>query len=98
MDELIEKIKKIQNKQQSLMWGHAVRDDGEVVFAVGNKAYPKQIHFFSITPTHTINLLDNLRCAKKLRDCVDKQEVVSSVISLLKEWFPAKGVTENNQS
>ena len=94
MEELITKIKKIQNKQQSLMWGHAVRDDGEVVFAVGNKAYPKQPHFFSVTPTYTVKLLDNIRSSEKFKDCADSKDVLSSVILLLKEWFPAKGQSE----
>ena len=96
MELMIEKIKKIQNKQQSLMWGSALYNNNEVVFAVRNKAYPKQPHFFSVTDTYTVNMINDYNKRILFKECEDLQDVLSCVISLLKEWFPAKGITENN--
>ena len=96
MELMIEKIKKIQNKQQSLMWGSAMHNDNEVIFAVGNKAYPKQPHFFSVTDTYKLNMIDDYHKRVLFKECADLSEVLSCIISLLKEWFPAKGITSEN--
>ncbi len=98
MEQLIQKIEKIQNKQQSLMWGHVEHAKGEIMFAVGNKAYKKQNQFFTITDTYAVNLIDNNHKRVLFKQCTDVSEVVSTVISLLKEWYPARGNQENTDT
>lgn len=93
MDILIRKIKSIQNKQQSLMWGHSMMSANEMMFAVGNKAYPKEPHYFTVTNTYVVNLLNDSHKRILYKECNDITEVAACVISLLKEWFPAKGIT-----
>lgn len=90
MEAVINKIEKIQNKHKSLMWGHYNMSDDETMFAVGNKAYPKEPHFFTVTSDYTICLLDDSHKRSVHKHCSDSIEVVTEVISLLKEWFPAK--------
>lgn len=90
MDDIINKIEKIQNKQRSLQWGHCKMSDDETMFAVGNKAYPKEPHYFTITSDNIIYLLDDSHKRNLYKQCVDIVEVANGVIVLLKEWFPAK--------
>lgn len=91
MEQLVEKIKKIQNKQRSLMWGSDYFSDTEVIFAVGSKAYPRQPHYFSITAENTICLIDDDNKRTIIKQCETSTDVVSCIIELLKKWYPAKG-------
>ena len=95
MDELIVKIKKIQNKQQSLMWGSSDLSSDEVLFAVGNRAYPRQPHFFIVTRNMSVLVLENDNSKTFIDNCMDNSSVANCIIQLLKEWFPAKGQTES---
>jgi hypothetical protein len=90
LDIIIEKIEKIQNKQRSLQWGHYQMSDTEIMFAVGNKAYPKEPHYFIVTSDCVVFLLDDTHKQNVHKKCSDVTEVTNGVISLLKEWFPAK--------
>ena len=90
MDELINKITKIQNKQQTLQWGHYQMSETELMFAVGNTAYPGEPHYFIATTNYTIFLLTDSHRRTEYRQHIDTKEVTNSVIELLKEWFPAK--------
>ena len=90
MDVVVNKIKKIQNKQQSLQWGHYQMSDDEIMFAVGNKAYPKEPRYFTVKSDHSIFLLDDSHKRILHEQCSDVNGVTSGVIALLKEWFPAK--------
>lgn len=91
MEELITKIKTIQNKQQSLMWGSAELTPEEMLFAVGNKGYPRQPHFFLLKNDLSISILENDNTKTFIQKCEDSSSVTKCVIQLLKEWFPAKG-------
>ena len=91
MRELIEKIKKIQNKQRTLRWGSAENDDGEAMIAVGSNAYPKQTQYFVVGKDNEVFLISDEHKKEMLRKCENDREVVECVIELLKEWFPAKG-------
>ena len=90
MDALINKIIKIQNKQNSLMWGHSKHSDNEVMFAVGHKSYPKEPHFFIATSDCVIFLITNSHQKELYRQCIDVNDVAAGVINLLKLWYPAK--------
>lgn len=90
MDVIIDKIEKIQNKQRSLQWGHHKMSADKTMFAVGNKAYPKEPHYFIITSDCVIFLLDDAHRQNVYKKCSDITEVTNGVIALLKEWFPAK--------
>ena len=90
MDELINKIVKIQNKQNSLLWGHYKQSDIETMFAVGHKSYPKEPHFFITTSNYEIFLVTDVHKKELYRQCIDVNDVVAGIITLLKEWFPAK--------
>jgi hypothetical protein len=90
MEAVVNKIEKIQNKRQSLRWGHHAISDGEIMFAVGNTAYPKEPHFFTVTSDNTVYLLSNDHKRNLHKQCVDIADVAAEVIVLLKEWFPAK--------
>lgn len=91
MEQLIERIKKIQNKQRSLMWGSDYFSDTEIIFAVGSKAYPRQPHYFSITAANTINLINDDNKRMMIKQCETSEDVIHCIIELLKEWYPAKG-------
>ena len=95
MDELITKIKKIQNKQQSLMWGSADLSADEILFAVGNRAYPRQPHFFIISKNLGVSILEEDNSKTYIDHFSDNSSVATCIIGLLKEWFPAKGQTES---
>lgn len=90
MEQLIEKVKKIQNKQRSLMWGSDYFSETEIIFAVGSKAYPRQPHYFSITTEYTVSLINDDNKRTIIKRCETPADVVSCVIGLLKEWYPAK--------
>lgn len=91
MEQTIEKILKIQNKQKSLKWGHHVINPDEVMFVVGHQEYPKSIQYF-VLKNNAISLIDDnhKKCMKK--ECENEKEVLSTVIGMLKVWFPAKNV------
>ena len=90
MDALIQKIETIQNKQKSLQWGHYNMNDSEIMFAVGNKAYPKEPHYFIVSSNYSLCLLDNSHKKYIYKEYTDSPSVINGVIGLLKEWFPAK--------
>ena len=90
MDELIHKIKSIQNKQQTLRWGSCKTEDGDAMLVVGSTAYPKQTRYFVVGKENEIFLINDEHKKEMLRECENEREVVECVIELLKEWFPAK--------
>ncbi len=90
MDMMIQKIKTIQNKAKSLQWGHYAMSDDETMFVVGNKAYPKEPHFFVISSDYTIYFLNDSHKKILHKQCDNLSHVTSEIIVLLKEWFPAK--------
>jgi hypothetical protein len=91
MQLLVQKIKGIQNKRRTLLWGSVVHSETEVLFVVGSKAYPRQQNYFIINDNHEVLLIDDCHLKTIFAKCSDDQEVVATVIQLLKEWFPAKG-------
>ena len=91
MDELVQKIKSIQNKQKSLMWGTSPLNE-EMLFAVGNKSYPREPHFFLLSKDLTVSILENDNTKTLIKNCENNTSVVQCVIQLLKDWFPAKGL------
>lgn len=91
MDNLILKIKTIQNKQKTLRWGSAENDSGEVIIAVGSVAYPKQTQYFIVDADRCVYLINDKHKKEMFRRCETDQNVVACAIELLKTWFPAKG-------
>lgn len=90
MNDLLSKIKTIQNKQRTLQWGHYQMSDAEIMFAVGNTAYPKEPHYFSVTNNKTIFLITDSHKREEYKQCETIKDVTDGVITLLKCWFPAK--------
>ena len=93
---LVEEIKKIQNKSKSLIWGSNDSTDTTKVFAVGHKSYPRVEKYFMVeidtfSMTFDLSVLHD-EGKTLVKKCKDVKEVVSEVILLLKDWFPAKEV------
>ena len=61
------------------------------MFVVGNKAYPGQIHYFTVNKSHEVHFISDNHSPILYKSFDTEQEVVSCIIELLKEWFPAKG-------
>lgn len=74
------------------MWGSAENSQDEILFAVGNKAYPAETHYFVISESNEIFFVNDSHKKELHKKCANREEVVSSVIELLKEWFPAKKI------
>ena len=89
MESVINRILKIQNKHQSLKWGHHNISSDEVMFVVGHKEYPKEPQYF-LLHNNTIYLLTDEHKKYVYKECDGEQSILSSVIELLKQWFPAK--------
>lgn len=45
MNEIISRVKNIQNKAKSLKWGSCMYDDHCIVFVVGHNIYNKDLYF-----------------------------------------------------
>ena len=91
MDELVQKIKSIQNKQKSLMWGTSPLNE-EILFAVGNKSYPREPHFFLLSTDLTVFIVQDDNSKLLLKHCDNNADVINCIIKQLKNWFPAKGL------
>ena len=91
MDSLVDKIKRIQNKQRTLRWGSAESDAGEAILVVASTAYPQQMQCFAIGKNYEMFLVSDSHKKVPYRKCENEKEVVDCVIGLLKKWFPAKG-------
>ena len=89
---MIDKILKIQNKSKSLMWGCA-QDEKETMFAVGHKSYPKQTKYFVVTNDFVIGIVTDDHKIRSYTTCSSEEEVLKVIYDLLKQWFPAKGVS-----
>ena len=74
------------------MWGSAESANDEILFVVGSKAYPTQTHYFVVDSGWTMFFLSDEHKKELHRECESATEVVSTVIELLKEWFPAKKI------
>ena len=92
MEDLVSKIKSIQNTQKTLGWGSAKNCEKEIVFTVGSKAYPGQTQYFVIDAENNVFMISNEHRKEIYRKCENEKEVVSCVIELLKNWFPPKGI------
>lgn len=96
---MTERIKGIQNKQKSLMWGSAAVSATETLFAVGHKSYPKSskffvVRYFEVTSSYSVVVVDDYTNKELyVRSNLSEDEVVKEVLELLKKWFPAKGGT-----
>ena len=90
MEELVQKIKTIQNKQKSLMWGTSPLNE-KILFAVGNKSYPREPHFFLLSNDLTVFILHDDNTQALLKHCENNTDVINCIIQQLKCWFPAKG-------
>lgn len=91
MENTISRILKIQNKHQSLTWGHHNISDKEIMFVVGHKEYPREPQYF-VLQSNTIYLLTDDHKKSVYKECDGEQSILSSVIELLKLWFPAKTI------
>ena len=85
---LIDDILKIQNGAKSLTWGHTRHSDTETLFAVGHKSY-HQLRYFIVGDDFSVyDVSGNARVF--VIQCTNEDEVMSVVIEMLKQWFPAK--------
>lgn len=91
---MTEKILKIQNKQKSLMWG-CCQDETEALFAVGHKSYPRQTKYFVVTSDLLVETVTDDHKRDLVKSCADETEVLKVIYDLLKQWFPAKGVSDS---
>ena len=95
IEEVVRKVTKIQNGQDSLMWGVHLEEEEEsgAVFAVGHRSYPRRVWYFKVTESAgAFRLLSmDIREVEKSFECSDVNEVVKQVVGVLKEKFPAKG-------
>lgn len=94
IEEVVRKVMKIQNGQDSLMWGvHLEEEESGAVFAVGHRSYPRRGWYFKVTESAgAFRLLSmNIREVEKSFECSGVSEVVKQVVGVLKEKFPAKG-------
>ena len=74
------------------MWGSAQISENEVLFAVGSKAYPAEPHYFVIDSDYCLFFVNDMHKKEVYKQCADKNEIISEIINLLKEWFPAKKI------
>ena len=91
MTNTIQRIIKIQNRQQSLQWGYHIMPANEVMFAVGHREYPKEVQYFVLKES-TIYLLTEKHKKYPYKECEDEKSILTNVIELLKLWFPAKSL------
>ena len=89
---IAEKVVKIQNKSKSLMWGCTRHSETETLFVVGHKSYPKQIRCFAVTSDLAVDIVTDEHKLELFKSCKSESEVLEVICSLLKQWFPAKGV------
>lgn len=103
IEEVVRKVTKIQNSQDSLIWGVHLEEEEEsgAVFAVGHRSYPRRVWYFKVI-VHKMNdhgeafrlLSMSASEVEKSFECSSVSEVVKQVVGVLKDKFPAKGGTQ----
>lgn len=85
---MTERIKKIQNKAKSLMWGAHRHSETETMFAVGHKSYGVT-KYFMVSDDFVICVCESGKF-KTEKFCESEDEVIKEILRLLKLWFPAR--------
>ena len=93
---MTDRILSIQNGAKSLTWGHTRHSETETLFAVGHKQYHNVKYLivgddfavYDVSGAHKVLVMQ----------CSSEEEVVSVVLEMLKQWFPAKGVTNSGNA
>lgn len=89
-----DKILKIQNGAKSLMWGCTRHSETETLFCVGHKSYPRQNRCFTVSDDFVLTIVGDDHKKAFVIKCGTEDEVLKEVVTLLKEWFPARGKVE----
>ena len=96
MNELIKRVKNIQNKAKSLKWGSCMYDDTSIVFAVGHTIYTEKTVYIRVRTTNTSKyIVEHLKengTEECLSDkCWDYDDIIIYINRLLKKEFPPRG-------
>lgn len=93
MNELIKRVKNIQNKAKSLQWGSCMTDDESIVFAVGHKSYAKKTVYFKVRLVDFCSFtIDHLKengaevCIGS--KCGGHNDIIKSINTFLAKEFP----------
>lgn len=89
---LTDSILKIQNGAKSLSWGHTRHSETETLFAVGHKSY-HLLRYFIVGDDFNVYDANGSYKVPVMR-CNSEDEVMRLVLELLKQWFPARGVSK----
>lgn len=89
-----DKILKIQNGAKSLKWGCTRHSETEDLFVVGHKSYPRQVYCFTVSDDLKVCVVSREHRLDLVKSCKSESEVLKTLYELLKNWFPAKGVSE----
>jgi len=103
VNELSKRVKNIQNKAKSLMWGSCMIDDNSIVFAVGHNVYNKKTLYIKIeyryvilkhkkSLTYRVIHLTEIGEEKVLDICEDYNNIIKTINRFLVKEFPPKGV------
>lgn len=92
---MTETILKIQNGAKSLKWGHTRHSETETLFAVGHKSYHLLKYFIVGDDFSVYDANGSYKVL--LKKCCSEEEVLREVMTLLKEWFPARGVSNDGE-
>lgn len=95
MQEIISRVKNIQNKAKSLKWGSCMYDDYCIVFVVGHNTYNKDLYFKVKVSRTGISSITILRQNGEEVDfghkCSDVEMLLIEIGRLLAKEFPATG-------
>lgn len=92
MNELIKRVKNIQNKAKSLKCGSCMIDDNSIVFAVGHEVYAKKTVYIKVKyldkSNYAIYHLKEKGEEECLNDkCKDYDDIIIYINRLLKRYF-----------
>lgn len=95
MNELITRVKNIQNKSCSLKWGSSIDSPNSIVFAVGHSIYSKTIYLKveSKCGKYVVSKYVLSKSGSSTEEVVNSSEdysgIISIIINILKDEFPS---------